>query len=350
LIKANIDIFETSTLGECIISWGFLLGQSLRLTARYHARIKKIPFGYCVYFRYPLKLNYVHNVSVVGQNPCVSNEFCALSTAKGMILIMSQAPLKQRNNSLIVTVLVVVVILGVMVYLAWPYLSILNNPEQTRNLIIGAGAWGPVVYILLQVAQAFIAPIPGQVIGFVGGYLFGTSWGLVYTLIGAGIGFTLIFVLTRKLGRPFVELFIKKELLEKFDHLTEDKGVLVFFLIFLLPAFPDDMICFIAGLTRIKISTLVLISIAGRLPGYAILSYTGSRLVYENMHPVVVIVSALIMLLIIVWWNRLWLREFVEHNNRIQWVKEQWSGSWLKVTLWSFGIIIIAIFLYKALL
>jgi uncharacterized membrane protein YdjX (TVP38/TMEM64 family) len=138
--------------------------------------------------------------------------------------------------------------------------------------------------------------------------------------------------------------------LEKFDHLTEDKGVLVFFLIFLLPAFPDDMICFIAGLTRIKISTLVLISIAGRLPGYAILSYTGSRLVYENMHPVVVIVSALIMLLIIVWWNRLWLREFVEHNNRIQWVKEQWSGSWLKVTLWSFGIIIIVIFLYKALL
>ncbi len=263
---------------------------------------------------------------------------------------MSQVPLKQRNNSLIVTVLVVVVILGVMVYLAWPYLSILNNPEQTRNLIIGAGAWGPVVYILLQVAQAFIAPIPGQVIGFVGGYLFGTSWGLVYTLIGAGIGFTLIFVLTRKLGRPFVELFIKKELLEKFDHLTEDKGVLVFFLIFLLPAFPDDMICFIAGLTRIKISTLVLISIAGRLPGYAILSYTGSRLVYENMHPVVVIVSALIMLLIIVWWNRLWLREFVEHNNRIQWVKEQWSGSWLKVTLWSFGIIIIVIFLYKALL
>lgn len=261
---------------------------------------------------------------------------------------MSQAPLKQRNNSLIVTALVVVAILGVMIYLAWPYLSILNNPEQTRKLIVAAGAWGPLVFIMLQVAQVLIAPIPGQVVGFVGGYLFGPFWGLVYTLIGAGIGFTLIFILARKLGRPFVERFIKKELLEKFDHLTNDKGVWVFFLIFLLPAFPDDAISLIAGLTTIKISTLILISLAGRLPGYAILSYTGSRLVYENMNPVVVIVSTLIVILAIAWWNRVWLREFVEHNNRILWVKEQWSGSWVTIAVWSLGIILVGLFLYKA--
>lgn len=261
---------------------------------------------------------------------------------------MAQAPQKKRNNILIVTSILVVVILGVMVYHAWPYLSILNNPEQMRNLIIGAGAWGPVVFISLQVAQVLIAPIPGQAIGFVGGYLFGPFWGLVYSLIGAGIGFTLIFILVRKLGRPFVERFVKREILEKFDHLTKDKGVWVFFLIFLLPAFPDDIISFIAGLTTIKISKLIIISLAGRLPGYAILSYTGSRLVYENMNPVVVIVATLVVILVISWWNRVWLREFVEHNNRILWVKEQWTGSWLTVILWSIGIIIVAIFLYKA--
>lgn len=274
-----------------------------------------------------------------GQN---SNEYEFLE------VLSLKSSIKQRNNSVILTALVVVAILGVMTYLAWPYISILNDPEKTRNLIVGTGEWGPLVFILLQVAQVLIAPIPGQAVGFIGGYLFGTFWGLVYTLIGAGIGFILIFVLARKLGRPFVERFVKKELLEKFDHLTKDKGVWVFFLIFLLPAFPDDIISFIAGLTTIKISTLLLISLVGRLPGYAILSYTGSRLVYENMNPVVVIVAVLVVILAISWWNRVWLLEFVEQNNRILWVKEQWSGSWVTIVLWSIGIILVGLFLYHA--
>jgi len=256
----------------------------------------------------------------------------------------------QYNKSktfFIVVTSIVVVALGIALYFAWPFISAFGNPDKIRYMIDKAGAWGPVVFILIQISQVLIAPIPGQVAGLVGGYLFGPLWGLIYTMIGATIGFTLVFVLTRRFGRPFVEYFVDKKTLDRFDHLIEGKGKLVFFLIFLLPAFPDDIISFIAGLTTIRIRSLVLISVLGRLPGYAILSFTGNGFTYENLSPVIISVTILLILLAIAWWKRKWLHEFVEHNNRILFIKEQWKKSWLTILIWVVAIIIAAIALYK---
>ncbi|WP_220184042.1 TVP38/TMEM64 family protein [Thermoactinomyces mirandus] len=202
-----------------------------------------------------------------------------------------------------------------------------HNPEEARRMIISAGAWGPLVFILMQVAQVLIAPIPEQVVGLIGGYLFGPLLGLIYTIIGATIGFMFVFLLARKLGRPFVERFVNKKVMDKFDHLTKNKGGLVFFLIYLLPAFPDDIISFIAGLTTIRIRTLVLISLAGRLPGYIVLNLTGNGLTFENYNPIVVTFAALVIIFALVWWKRAWLREFVEHNNRISFIMTHCKNS-----------------------
>lgn len=254
---------------------------------------------------------------------------------------------KQVRSSIYIITLIIAVLSGTAIYYAWPYLSAISSPEQARELITGAGGWGPLVFILMQAAQVLIAPIPGQIIGLIGGYLFGPFLGLIYTITGATIGFTAVFYLTRKLGRPFVERFVSKKILGKFDHLTEEKGVLVFFLIFLLPAFPDDLISFIAGLTTIRIRTLVLISIAGRLPGYAVLSFTGNGLAYENLNPVIATGILMVMLSAISWWKRAWLREFVRREDRISFVNEQWKASWKTIIIWATGIIILTVILIK---
>lgn len=254
---------------------------------------------------------------------------------------------KLKTIQVIVILLAFITILGCIIYFGWPFFTVINNPEQARKMIIDAGAWGPFVFILMQIAQILIAPVPGQVVGLIGGYLFGPLLGLIYTLIGATIGFTIIFFLTKKLGRPFVERFVNKKVLDKFDHLIEEKGVMVFFLIFLLPAFPDDIISFIAGLTTIRIRTLVLISLAGRLPGYLILSLMGNGLSYENLSPVVVAFIVFALMFVIARWKRAWLREFVEHNNRILFIKEKWSASRTTVFLWTIGILIVAVLLYR---
>src|SRR6266436_1551977 len=51
--------------------------------------------------------------------------------------------------------------------------------------------WGilaPVIFIALQALQVIIAPIPGEVTGILGGYLFGQWIGLLYSTIGLTLG------------------------------------------------------------------------------------------------------------------------------------------------------------------
>lgn len=224
-------------------------------------------------------------------------------------------------------------------YLAWPFLTTVADSEELRRLVSDAGAWGPVIYVALQVLQVLIAPIPGQVVSLVGGVLFGAVWGVVYTMIGATIGFTLIFLLTRRLGRPFVERFVSPRLLDRFDYLTDRGGALALFVVFLLPAFPDDLISFIAGLTRLRLRTLILVSLAGRFPGYLALSAAGAGMTHENMNPIIVCLGVATMLGALAYWNRSLLHEMVRSGNMFVFVRDRWTLS----PLASVGLVVVLV-------
>lgn len=254
--------------------------------------------------------------------------------------------IKIKRKAIIFTLAALSLLSGI-IYFGWPYISVFFEPEKARAVITQAGAWAPFLFIIMQIIQVLIAPIPGQVVGLIGGYLFGPFWGIVYTIVGSTIGFTLIFLLARRFGRPFVERFVPKRYMDKFDYLSTEKGALVFFLIFLLPAFPDDIISFIAGLTTIKISTLIIISISGRLPGYVILCLTGDGLTYKNFKLAFVTIFIIGMLLVISWWKREWLYEFVKQKNRIKYVRDQLKSSWVSITLWTLGLLIATIVFYQ---
>lgn len=219
---------------------------------------------------------------------------------------------RRPKAALVVRAIAIVALVVGLIFLGKSLFGIFSDSERIQSLVTDAGAWGPVVFIALQVLQVLFAPIPGQVTGFAGGYLFGTFWGVVYSMIGATIGFTLIFMLARKLGRPFVERFVDKKHLDKFDYLTETKGVFILFLIFLLPAFPDDIIGYIAGLTCIPIRKLILISLAGRLPGYLVLSFSGSGAANNNIEVVAIIFGITMAISAIAYWQRSRLEEFVK--------------------------------------
>ena len=221
--------------------------------------------------------------------------------------------LNKKPSARIITaaIVVMVFILSVLIF-GKPLFSFFSNPGRIESLVNNSGPWGPILFIVLQIAQVFFAPIPGQVTGFVGGYLFGTFLGTVYSIIGAAVGFTTVFWLSRKLGRPFVEYFVSKKVLEKFDYLAENQGIFILFLIFLLPAFPDDLICYIAGLTSIRIRTLVLISLVGRLPGYFVLSFTGSGVADSNYTLTAVVFGTTLVISALAFWQKEKLEKFVK--------------------------------------
>jgi uncharacterized membrane protein YdjX (TVP38/TMEM64 family) len=217
-----------------------------------------------------------------------------------------------KKRALLLTGVIAAAFIAIVAIFWQPISSVLGDTDRARQIVAEAGPWGPLIFIGMQVLQVLIAPIPGQVTGLLGGLLFGWPVGFLLTMAGAAIGFTLIFVLARKLGRPFVERFVDKKLLSKFDYLIESHGVLVFFLIFLLPAFPDDIICYIAGLTTIKIRMLVLISLLGRIPGNLLLSITGAGVAESNTQVVVVTVTTMLVIGVVGFLNRKRIEQFVK--------------------------------------
>ena len=180
----------------------------------------------------------------------------------------------------VITALILLALVVLVVVFYGPvsnWISACVSPENIEKFLRDTGPLAPVIFILMQAAQVVAAPIPMQVVGLAGGYVFGVLWGTIYSLIGLTIGSAIAVWLARKFGRALVERFVKKETLDKFDHLAEKGGLMAFFLIFLLPALPDDAICFIAGLTTIPIRQIVAIAFLGRLPGLLSLTIIGEQ-------------------------------------------------------------------------
>ena len=191
------------------------------------------------------------------------------------------------------------------------------SPENIEHLLEQAGPWGPLLLIALQILQVVLAPVPGPVVGIAGGYVFGALWGTVYSLIGLTIGSFIAIWLTRVFGRRFAERFIKPEKLAKFDHIAEKGGLLIFFLVFLLPFLPDDAICFVAGLTKLPIAALVLIAFLGRLPGMFFANVWGQSFREDNGLLILVTISLTVIFLAMLFIFRSQIKQiFTRHKHK----------------------------------
>lgn len=150
-------------------------------------------------------------------------------------------------------VLCVVALLG----LGYGILALLGYTDLSREalqeLIAGTGGYGVMVFILISFLQVTFVPIPGAVTILAGGMLFGFWLGALYSLIGILLGAIVAFALGRCIGRRFVDWAAGGH--ETVDYyLDKCKGrenVLLFFM-FLLPAFPDDALCAVAGITHMR--------------------------------------------------------------------------------------------------
>ena len=155
------------------------------------------------------------------------------------------------------------------------------------------GPWAPLAAILLHVTQVLLAPIPGQIIDAANGYLFGTAWGTVYSLVGVIAGSSLAMALARRFGRPWAERLIKKETLERLDSYSQQRGALFFFLVFLFPFLPDDVACFLAGLTPLPLPELVVLAAIGRVPGILVANFLGANAATLTQTQVAFFIAAL---------------------------------------------------------
>ena len=145
--------------------------------------------------------------------------------------------------------------------------SIGDAAKHFRDMIHSRGAWGVLIAFGIQVLQVIVSPIPGEVIETGMGITYGPFWGTVIILAGAAFSSWLIMLFVRKWGTKFVELFISLDKINDLRFINSEKKLNRWVLIlYMLPGTPKDPLIFFFGLTKIKISTFVLLSTVARIP------------------------------------------------------------------------------------
>jgi len=152
-----------------------------------------------------------------------------------------------------------------------------SSRKQVKHFLAQFGPYAPLAFIVLQALQVVLAPIPGEATGFLGGMIFGTGLSFIYSTIGLTLGSGLAFGLGRWLGLPLVRRLVADEVYHRFDFLARTGGELVTLILFLIPGFPKDYLCFILGVSPLPLKTFLVLTTFGRMPGTWLLSVQGAK-------------------------------------------------------------------------
>jgi uncharacterized membrane protein YdjX (TVP38/TMEM64 family) len=190
--------------------------------------------------------------------------------------------------------------------------DILKDHHRLKDLISSSGVFSPLAFILFQVIQVVVAPIPGEATGFLGGYVFGAWAGMVYSMTGLILGSCVAFGIARICEKRVIEKFVSSELRKKFDYLRGRRGVTLSLLLFLIPGFPKDILCYILGLSPMNFGIFMIVSSTGRIPGVLMLTLQGAK-AFEHQYEVLSVllgISASILLVFYVYHERIhqWIR------------------------------------------
>lgn len=151
----------------------------------------------------------------------------------------------------------------------------LTNFESVKGYILSTKQWGWIIFILLTVFQVVVLPIPAALTILIGVAIYGAWMSFVLSYIGTMIGSWIAFALGKIFGRRLVAWLIGQENTDKYAKLLNDKGKLIFIAMLVLPAFPDDMLCIVAGITTMSYLSFTVICLFSRPIMIAVTCFLG---------------------------------------------------------------------------
>ncbi len=191
----------------------------------------------------------------------------------------------QRGSSPILTyvkIAIIVVLVGGSIWLLLKHAEWFENPALVKAEVVRWGAWGPLVYMLLYaVGPSFL--VPGAVMTIAGGLAFGTTWGSVYSLIGADVGALVAFAAGRFLGKSFVEGIVGERFNTMLKRIARN-GFHIILYLRIVPVIPYNALNLLAGASPITFHDYFWASMIGMIPGTILFAFLGDAL-WHPMSP-----------------------------------------------------------------
>ena len=168
-----------------------------------------------------------------------------------------------------------------------PWAVQLKDPANRAALLQklqNTGFWGVAVMFGLQMLQIVLAIIPGEPLELAAGVLFGGLGGFLLCEAGILVGQTAVFLLVRRFGRPLVEFFFAKQKIDELKFMHDPQRLeITIFLLHLIPGTPKDIVCYLAGLTPIRLGRFLALSAVARIPSVISSTFAGAAVGQGNL-------------------------------------------------------------------
>lgn len=193
-----------------------------------------------------------------------------------------------RTRWTLLTLVLLVLLTGLVCLVVWDSpvvhftVRLYRDKHFLKETVRSWGWAAPVVFIVIQALQVIVSPIPGEITGPVGGALFGTNWGLIYSTIGLTAGTLVCFGVGRTWGEPFVRPWLSEHSWNRMSFVLEAEGAILCFILYLIPGFPKDIISYLFGISPMPFWVFAVVSTLGRLPGTWISSYFGAHVAEQR--------------------------------------------------------------------
>ena len=174
--------------------------------------------------------------------------------------------------------------------------------KELQDKIESFGPLGPIIYILISFLQVTFIPIPGSITILAGNYLFGFWLSYLYSFIGMFLGSLLAFFLGRVIGRRFVNWIVgDPSKVDEYLKKLKGKETVILFFMFLLPMFPDDVLCSIAGITPMNFIVFIFIQIITRFTsiGSTLFFMSGEIIPYNKPWGIAILIFLTIITIIL---------------------------------------------------
>ncbi len=200
-----------------------------------------------------------------------------------------------------VFVLIIVAIICAIAYVIMKktgFWEEINSMEKIREWVLSGGVFSFLIFILLQILQTTILQIPAIFVTIAGALIFGRWPAFIMSYIAVMIGSLIMFWIGRKAGRKFLNWLVGEETANKWiDRMSN--GKYLFFLMMLFPLFPDDILCVVAGLTKMSFPFFFWTNVLARGLGIACTVFFGSGAIIP-FHGWGLIVWGILIVLVII--------------------------------------------------
>ena len=160
----------------------------------------------------------------------------------------------------------------------------ISSIEEFRDYISSFGGYAFTATFVMQFLQVVVLPVPGFVAVGAAVALFGPLKGALISLAGIWLGSVTGFFIGRRLGYKFAAWLVGKDTLDKWLLRIKGKDKAVLTLMFLLPFFPDDVLCFVSGLSSMSTKFFIIMMSVARIISVFTTAYSvdGSVIPYDT--------------------------------------------------------------------